>query len=49
MRCYGIRNVAAILWHLPFAALYAKTAPRGETSQKNVTTEAFEKLLFLSS
>ncbi len=31
----GIRNVAAVHWHLPTAALYAKIVPRGEKSQKN--------------
>lgn len=32
LKRHGIRNVTAINWHLLTAALYAKIAPRGETS-----------------
>lgn len=30
----GIRNVAAVHWHLPTSALYEKIVSRGEKSQK---------------
>ena len=32
----GIRNIAAVPWHLPTAALYAKIVPRGEKSPKKL-------------
>ena len=35
LKRHDIRNVTAIHWHLPTAALFAKIGPRRETSQKN--------------